>query len=404
LYSNKNHSVKNKQLKINRRYLMKKSIFPFGFLIALGMLMGVLEGCKEGPQGPAGQDANVVTLEGFAPDIKCGSCHNPDTDSTFHVWARKYQWEQSKHAFGGDYERAGSSCAECHTTEGFIQKTSGKAVTAAIQPSPPGCFACHSPHSRANFTLRTTSTVTLNSSVAGVADATFDYGKGNLCATCHHPRTMSPEPDPTKTAATDTLTISNNRWYAHYGVQSQLLMGTGGFQFAGYTYNGNSAHTTAPLIKSEGCIQCHMADPAASGSEFGQAGAHTMNIRYGTSSSLVEGCKNAACHPTITSPDYHSVQTQVKAYLDTLATMMKDTSIVNKFNVGAKKAWITGTDSAGYSINASSGSGALKIRPASRSGALYNFFLIEHDLSLGVHNSVYSIDLLKSSLVELRKP
>jgi hypothetical protein len=215
---------------------------------------------------------------------------------------------------------------------------------------------------------------------------------------------MSPEPDPTKTASTDSIVVTSNRWYAHYGVQSQLLMGTGGFQFAGYTYNGNSAHTTAPLIKSEGCIQCHMADPAASGSEFGLAGGHTMNIRYGTSSSLVEGCKNSACHPTITSPDYHSVQTTVNRYLDTLSWIMRDSAAVDRFNKpGAKRRWITVASDSSASINASSTS-PLKIMPASRAGALYNFFLIEHDLSHGVHNSVYTIDLLKSSVAELRKP
>ena len=382
---------------------MKQTFTVFGVLMMTGALLVAVEGCK-GPEGPAGPpgDSTILQLEGFAADINCGDCHNPDTDTVNFVWARKYQWEQSKHAYGGDYERAGSSCAECHTTEGFIQKTSGNTVTAAIQPSPPGCFACHSPHSRADFTLRTTAAVTLNSSVAGVADAAFDYGKGNLCASCHRPRTMSPEPDPTKTAVTDTITITNSRWYAHYGVQSQLLMGTGGFEFTDYTYTGNSAHTSAPLLQSEGCIQCHMANPAQTGSEFGMAGAHTMNIRYeshGSPASLLEGCKNSACHPSITTVDYHSVQTIVHAYLDTLETIMSDSASVDRFNAGAKKAWIT----AGPSINASSGS-PLKISPASRAGALYNFFLVEHDLSFGVHNSVYTIDLLKSSVAELRKP
>jgi hypothetical protein len=382
---------------------MKQSFTVFGILILTGALLVTVEGCK-GPEGPAGPpgDSTILQLEGFAAGINCGDCHNPDVDTTNFVWARKYQWEQSKHYYGGDYERAGSSCAACHTTEGFIQATSGKTVTAAVQPSPPGCFACHSPHSRADFTLRTTASVTLNSSVAGVSDATFNFGKGNLCASCHKPRTMSPEPDPTKTAVTDTISITNNRWYAHYGVQSQLLMGTGGFQFAGYTYTGNSAHTTAPLLQSEGCIQCHMANPVETGSEFGMAGAHTMNIRYGTSSSLLEGCKNSACHPSITTVDYHSVQTIVHAYLDTLETMMLDTAVVNKFNAGAKKPWIT-VGSSGPAINATSGS-PIKVAPASRAGALYNFFLVEHDLSFGVHNSVYTIDLLKSSVAELRKP
>jgi len=383
---------------------MKQTFTVFGVLMMTGALLVAVEGCK-GPEGPAGPpgDSTILQLEGFAAGINCGDCHNPDTDTVNFVWARKYQWEQSKHAYGGDYERAGSSCAECHTTEGYIQKTSGKTVTAAIQPSPPGCFACHSPHSRADFTLRTSTAVTLNSSIAGVADATFNYGKGNLCASCHRPRTMSPEPDPTKTAATDTITITSNRWYAHYGVQSQLLMGTGGFEFTDYTYTGDAAHTTAPLIQSEGCIQCHMANlPSTASYPFGAAGGHTMNIRYDVTSSMLEGCKNSACHPSITSVDYHSVQTIVHAYLDTLETIMADSAAVDRFNAGAKKKWINVTVD-GATINASSGS-PLKISPASRAGALYNFFLVEHDLSFGVHNSVYTIDLLKSSLAELRKP
>lgn len=382
---------------------MRRSILLVGLLLSIGLLMGALQGCKgpEGPAGPAGE-STILQLEGFAPNINCGDCHNPDTDSTYFVWSRKYQWEESKHSYGGDYERAGASCAECHTTEGFIQKTSGKTVTPDVNPSPPGCFACHSPHSNGDFRLRTTAPVSLNASIAGVANATFDYGKGNLCATCHHPRTMSPEPDPAKSAVTDTITITNNRWYAHYGVQSQILMGTGGFEFVGYTYSGNSAHTNAPLIKAEGCVQCHMSYPASSSSEFGYAGGHTMNISY-DGGQLLEGCKNTACHSSITTTDYHGVQTAVAAYLDTLQTMMLDTAVVNKFNAsGAKKPWIT-IGTSGPSINASSGS-PLKIVPQSRSGALYNFFLVEHDLSEGVHNSVYVIDLLKSSIAELRKP
>ncbi len=388
---------------------MKRTILLVSLFLAAGLLMAALQGCK-GPEGPAGPpgDSTILQLEGFAAGINCGDCHNPDTDTTYFVWSRKYQWEQSKHFYGGDYERAGASCAECHTTEGYIQKTSGKTVTAAIHPSPPGCFACHSPHTNANFALRSVTPVTLLAGVTGDADASFDFGKGNLCASCHRPRSINPKPDPTKTAVTDTITVTSSRWYQHYGVQSHMLNGTGGFKFAGYTYTGNSAHTTLPLLKTEGCIQCHMANPPSNVSyPFGASGGHTMNIRYddhGTPASILEGCKNSACHPAITTVDYNGVQTTVNAYLDTLATMMKDTSIVNKWNKGAKKAWISGDAIAGYSVNASSGSGALKIAPASRAGAIYNFFLVEHDLSHGVHNSKLAIDLLKSSVAELRKP
>ena len=372
----------------------------FIFAIAFLMTVVIASGCR-GPEGPAGPpgETTVVNLEGFAEGINCGNCHNPDQDTTYFVWAKKYQWDLSKHAYGGDFERNSSTCAGCHTTEGFVKRMNGLAVTNQVDSSPPGCFACHAPHARGNFSPRNVAPVTIASNIEGVPDALFDYGKGNLCAQCHMTRSMSPKPNPTKSAVTDTITITNNRWYSHYGVQGQILMGEGGFKFTGYTYTGNSFHTTSTVIKQEGCTACHMAD-ATAGS--GIAGGHTMNIRYGTNSSLLTGCNQSGCHANINTIDYNGVQTTVHAYLDTLQTMMLDTAVVNKFNAGAKKAWIT-VSGESVTINASSGS-PLKIVPASRSGALYNFLLVEHDLSQGVHNSKYVVELLKSSVAELRKP
>lgn len=48
--------------------------------------------------------------------------------------------------------------------------------------------------------------------------------------------------------------------------------------------------------------------------------------------------------------------------------------------------------------------GKLTIKPAIKSGALYNYFFVEHDLSEGVHNTKYALELLRSSIEELRKP
>ncbi|HEY5614696.1 MAG TPA: hypothetical protein VIL52_01640 [Bacteroidota bacterium] len=381
---------------------MNKIYFAFG--IALLLVVAIAGGCR-GPEGPAGPpgETTLLNLEGFAEGINCGDCHNPDQDSVYFVWAKKYQWDRSKHAYGGDYERNTASCAGCHTTEGFVEAMQGKTVVNHVDASPPGCFACHAPHARGDFSLRKQTPVTIMSNIVGVSDATFDYGKGNLCVQCHKTRSMSPRPDPTKSSVADTISITNNRWYAHYGVQGQMLMGEGGFKFSDYTYTGNSFHTNSNIIKQEGCISCHMAD-ATAGS--GIAGGHTMNIRYefhDAPQSLLGGCNQSGCHANINTINYNGVQTTVHAYLDTLKTMMTDTAIVNKFNVGAKKAWLSINAEGAVTINASSGS-PLKIRPASRSGALYNFLFVEHDLSEGIHNSKYAIELLKSSVAELRKP
>lgn len=389
-------------------------------LLVAALTFVLFTGC-EGPEGPAGRDGRdgdpgvTSVFEGFAPGIKCGDCHNPDIDTSYYVWAKKYQWELSKHFFGGDFERNSSTCAGCHTTEGFIEAMQGRPVTTHVDASPPGCFACHSPHARGNFSLRNASPVTLTSPIEGVSDAIFDYGKGNLCAQCHKPRTVSPKPDPTKTAPTDTITINNNRWYPHYGVQAQMLMGEGGFKFSDYTYSGNSPHTTLDGLRQEGCIACHMA-PAVAGSGF--AGGHTMNIKYtntsGQTAYLTNGCTVSGCHTagfnisTYVSTssaltEGQGVKVWVERYIDTLKTMLLDTAVVNRWNAGAKKAWISVGSDGTITPNASTAS-PLKISPASRAGALFNFMFIEHDLSNGAHNSMYAIELLKSSVAELRKP
>lgn len=402
---------------------MNTRITFYIFVVIMFVMVVAVVGCKgpEGPQGPPGE-TTLVNLEGFAPGIKCGTCHIPDTDTTYYLLARAYQWSTSKHAVGGDLERNGSTCAGCHTSEGFVQRmknlaggSTSQVVSNQVQPSPPGCFACHSPHLRANFTLRDTTPVTIKSFVTGVPDAVFDYGKGNLCVKCHQTRTtstLSPLPDPTKTAATDTISITSSRWYPHYGVQGQMFLGTGGFQFAGYTYTGNSYHSTATAIKQKGCVICHMAEPVYSASSgAGKGGGHTMNIRYtweGTAGSVVVGCKVSGCHPSsMTTPDIAGastggvpVQTLVHAYLDTLEQLMTDKTGVLTGGRYKREWLVPGTE--GYSINASS-SKPLKISPASRAGALWNYLFVEHDRSEGVHNTKYTLELLKSSIAELRK-
>ena len=383
---------------------MKTTVLLFVF--ALGVLVFALAGC-EGPQGPKGANDTVyvnqypLNLEGFAPNIQCAQCHNPDVDTTYFLWARRYQWERSLHAYGGDLERNGPDCAGCHTTEGFIARWknnfASQQVAAQQNPSPPGCFACHSPHSRGNFTRRDTMPVTIASYIANVPDAVFDYGNGNICVRCHQTRSLSPIPDPSKTAPTDTIRITSSRWYPHYGVQGQMLMGTGGFQFPGYTYQGNSNHTTNQTLREEGCPECHMAAqvyPPDLGT--GRGGGHTMKIRYSSTEAetdtlfILSGCNQSGCHGTggFTKTSLLAKEKQVVG--DSLAALRA--ALI-------QRGWITASEL----VNAST-SNPLRITPAYKAGAIYNYFFIAHDDSKGMHNTKYAQDLVNSSLWVLRQP
>jgi hypothetical protein len=379
----------------------------FFCLVTVVLFLAGVTGCKgpEGPAGPAGTSAGSTALEGFAPNIQCGTCHTAEQDTVYHVQAREYQWAQSKHANGGDSERNSSSCAGCHTTEGFIQRMGGQAMSSQGEPSPIGCFACHSPHQRGNFTLRKSTPVLIASQIATVPDATFDYGPGNLCVQCHQTRSLSPKPDPTKTAQTDSLVITTARWYPHYGVQGQMLMGEGGFKFPDYAYQGNSIHSSATIIKQQGCPTCHMAEPVYPPDlGAGKAGGHTMNMTFagegGVETELLTGCKQSGCHASISSLDFPGpsttpvgAQTAITANLDTLYRLI------------VSRGWIeTDQTSANYGLVKIPASGKLVIKPAIKAGALYNYFFVENDMSEGVHNTRYALDLLRSSIGELRKP
>ena len=211
--------------------------------------------------------------------------------------------------------------------------------------------------------------------VEGVSDYIFDYGKGNLCASCHKPRAINPKPDPTKTAQTDVITITSSRWHQHYGVQGSMLSGHGGFEFLGYTYS-TSYHGFSALIHDEGCIICHMAQE-----ERNPAGGHTMWLKY-EDTEMIAGCNTAGCHNNnLLEINYENVQTQTELLLDSLKVLLLN------------RGWITPSGS----VNASA-SNPLIISPAFLSGAMFNYFFVEHDGSLGIHNANYAQQLLESSI------
>lgn len=408
-----------------------------------------LVGCKgpEGPTGPVGtagkdgkdgQNAGFIYFDGFKDSLKCSKCHTPGIDTTYFVAGRVVEWNNSKHNIGGDIDRNANNCAGCHTTEGFLDRTTMNFTTQfawseKLHPSPPGCFACHAPHGRGDFKVRDSVATTITNVFVGGSDKAFDGGvKSNLCVKCHQPRNVSavtPAPN-VNAAATDTLTITSTRWYQHYGVQPQMFQGTtgnGGFQFAGYTYS-NSGHTSLISTKTLGCTDCHMQEPVGGGAA--KAGGHTMWLSFdseGTETYIIKDCK--VCHADIVTGTATTMNATafgayknnavntIKAQLDTLSGLLMDTVITNKWTWGTRKVsgksvpWLNETISAetgeaSYNILAGSVGGvtypSIKAK-GTTAGALWNFMFIEHDRSNGVHNYQYAKSLLSASIAELRK-
>ena len=417
-----------------------------------------LFGCKgpEGPTGPAGSNGTNGTngtsafwsMEGFKDSLQCGRCHSADYDTVFNVAARQVQYGTSGHLENGDYDRYTTTCGGCHTDEGFNERyangfknetyvpgaASGPLVHQDYpQSSPVGCFSCHAPHKRGDFTVRDSGGVTINSVIVGVTAKTWNSSaSSNLCVKCHQPRmTSTPfipgtgtnptptswQPDPTKTnPLTDTAKIYTSRWNNHTsGEVAQTLLGFAGVEFAGYTYS-NSGHTGLIQAKTLGCEDCHMATPVGN-----KGGGHTFKVGYipegsTTMSFNLAGCNVSACHGstgavTTGASDAHwgKPRNEIIGKLSQLSKLMMDTTITKKWSLpqsGKAVPWlsftVSGTDTSWLVANVSA-TKPLVIVPAAKAGALWNFQQIFYEYSRGVHNYKYVQALLDASIDQLKQ-
>ena len=351
--------------------------------MAMVICLALLISACEGPEGPAGKDgADGATGAvgpagakgdkgdkgdpgdpGAAGTAGCIECHDMSTD----LVARLDQWSNSQHNLGGNFERNGQGCNECHTHEGFREFIATGAVAGPpANPTAIGCRTCHNIHTtygEADYSLAVSGPATFRASqLAG--EAPYDRGNSNLCATCHQPRSST-----MPTPGGGDYTVTSSRFGPHHGPQSAMLMGIGGYEVPGSMSYANTAHTT---MISNGCIQCHMAAP------FGrQSGGHTMRLAYEyheAEVANVAGC--TGCHTDATDFDINGAVTEIEA----LATQLGDMLIADGLLTASGSA-VAGT----YSAN--------------KAGALWNYrTIVIEDRSKGIHNPKYTKALLTNSI------
>lgn len=345
---------------------MKRIIYLILFNLSATLIIvsTTFSGCtKEGPMGPAGADGSDGE-NGQDANITCGVCHDNSSD----IAAATLQWGSSVHATGGNFERNGTTCAHCHTTEGFKEAiANGTRGTAApiSNPTPPGCRACHKIHTNydeSDFDLLTTADVTLD--IAG--STTVSFGEGNLCANCHQPRV--PDPKPTM-GGSNNHTVSSPYWGPHYGSQAVIMGGAGAYEVGtGYPEPTNGHH-------GANCVDCHM------GEAYGdQAGGHTMKMSYqyhGQATPNLASCES--CHSSIESFDHLGVQTEIEGLLADLENELLNQSMIDGSGHIAP-SFGTFTDN--------------------QLGVVMNYIILEHDGSKGIHNYAYTKKLLENSIAE----
>ena len=191
----------------------------------------------------------------------CASCHGePPRHGRFQ------QWETSGH---GNFDLAisestSTSCARCHTAQGFLawidqgdltKQLQGKngnmtaaELAAVVTPDtaePQTCVTCHDPHAQGTTTgLTTNATVrfTDNTAVLPSGFKATDVGKGAICITCHNTRNGVHD---------DSFPVTSYQ-APHSAGQGDVLMGENAY----FVPTERSVHS----YLQDTCVTCHLVE------------------------------------------------------------------------------------------------------------------------------------------------
>jgi Zn-finger protein len=287
------------------------------------------------------------------------------------LYAKQQQLAFAAHG-PGQYIRDSGECAVCHTHQGFLERmdtgewaySAGRVDDAA----PMNCRTCHMIHT--TFTAADYAFTADQPVQFRVADVTYDFSvdtenannNSNLCAQCHQSRLRDGQ-----MAVIDgpDVTFTSTHYGPHGSTQGDMAAGIGFYDFEGTNDGGAHAHQTD--ARTSGCTTCHMAD----GSLY--AGGHTFDMGNNTT-----GCE--VCHTDVEDFDKFGGQTAVQGMLDELGVLLEASGAAHYDAVDGEWHPVPGT------------------YPANTVAALWNFFGVINDGSLGVHNPPYIKGLLRGSI------
>jgi len=295
--------------------------------------------------------------------VQASTCFNCHSDQDTKLVAAEQQYAFSVHASGTAVSEPNDPCSGCHTSEGFVQRIQTGTIPATVDnPTAINCFTCHAPHTNGDMTRRVESPMPMANGVS------FDLNDGNLCTACHQSR-RNVNTYVTTTSGRVTLT---SRWGPHHGPQSDMLIGTNGYEYPTYTYE----QTNHKSATNDGCLDCHMKH-----AENLRVGGHAFNMTYDDGTEvMVNTAACADCHGDLDDFDLDGYQTQTDSLVTDLRTRLVAAGHVTG-STGLPRAVTTSSDSA---------------------GAVWNYLLAMEDRSQGVHNRKYIQGLLKSGIAYLQ--
>lgn len=321
---------------------------------------------KEGPMGLPGTDG-INGENGQNGSVTCLECH-----SGTNLEQKSAQFEMSVHSSGAiavDYAGGRASCAPCHSHEQFVQyTTSGLPIAGDItNPSAWQCSTCHGIHKTfesTDYALRIDTVVIPQVASNGAMDLN---GSSNLCGTCHQSR--SAEPNVQNPGETFALSV---RTGPHHGPQGNILFGNGFAEIPGsvaYPEKGKSVH-----LAQASCVGCHMGDFTA------KQGGHSFIPSMAACNECHEGTD------LTNNYNYGGVQTEVHDKLIVLRDKLVELGAMTKTTADGVDTYAPADKT---------------VVPMVQAQGVFNYFGIEEDRSLGVHNPKYVRALLNNTIEAL---
>ncbi|HMJ13771.1 MAG TPA: hypothetical protein VK524_20280 [Polyangiaceae bacterium] len=391
-----------------------------------------------GPAGPGGGDAGVI--EGGLTSSCMSPCHG--------FTGLVEQWKTSTHfsAFianlGGEEVESWTgarACGNCHAIDGIQQRFernvnpffgdggppdplhvaqgqinyaspaaaeanyAGKATVAVVH-----CTTCHTvdanndPHktgqdyTRGSFPLRVPSGANdeawlEKSSAIGTVDGTAagKYGVGNACMWCHKSRKDVTNYIP---STSTNVRITSVHWGPHEGPHADIYTGKGGYHYTGKSY-GNSSHQNF----TNGCVRCHM--PEYSVQTGGQAVVQNQGIGNHSFYAQLSSCKSAGCHENTNTFDVIGGQSLTISRIQELRVALNDAGLLTRAEA-APYATLTADELIDQDFTLDEPRPQPADPPVSpdKAGAVYNYLIIARGSAGGIHNPLYTRQLIWDSL------
>jgi len=314
----------------------------------------------------------------------CGDCHNGEPPHSIPTFE---EWQMSGHSMPIGFPATRADCAKCHNgLEGprFLDDPEAY-MELPIDPTEivaHTCATCHDPHGNDNpHDLRNAAVLDVELPNAIIESR---GGTGKMCMNCHNGRITNEEID-------DQVENGSSRFGPHApSVQGDMMAGINAFEEVapGFIFS-SSLHINV----GNSCVTCHTSfDPGDPDAGIPESTGHTFDP-------TVRAC--APCHGDLSDFDdipakadldgngmIEGIQTEIAGLLALLEQTIIDASVTEAARIALE---------ANFSGNI--GNPMLTTRDQRAAG--YNWTFVEADASTGVHNAVYSIQLLQQSILSL---